>query len=103
MVAVAATVATTAATTATAATRALTITGFVHVERTPIELGTVHVLHGRICIAIIVKRDEPETAAAARVTIRDDLGVGDFTELLERCPQGLIVRAPAQTTDKKLL
>src|SRR5690606_21794986 len=75
----------------------------VDVQRAAVELRAVHLLHRLLGGARVGKRHEAEAAAAARVTVGDDLGVRDLAETRERFLEAAIVRVPAETADEKLV
>lgn len=97
---VAATV-TTATATATATTA--TLLRLVDIERAPVEHRTVHLLHRLLSVGFAAEGNETEAAAATRITVIDDLGVLDRTELLERSSESLVIGVPAEAAHKKLL
>jgi len=68
-----------------------------------VQRGAVHHVDGGERVFIVRKGHEPEAAAAARLPIGDDFGVGHLAELLKGRPQGLIRGAPGQAADKELL
>ena len=62
----------TAATTATAGSATLSLTGLVHVERSPIEFLAAHSFNGGVALVITSHRHESEAAGAAGVAVSDD-------------------------------
>lgn len=91
-------VAVTATTSATA-----TLTRLADVDPTTVELSSIHLLDGGVGITRIRERHETETAAAARLTVGDDLCVENLTEGLKGLPKSLVVGGPGEATHKKLL
>ena len=87
---------------AVAAATAALVLGYVDVEATSVELGTVHFLDRRFGVRPIVERDETETAAATAVAVGDHLDVIDRSEGLKCASKAVICCVPAEATDKKL-
>ena len=94
-----ATAAPTAAATATA-TATAAIARLVDIQGATVELGTIHLVRRGVRISSLGKRYEAESTTSAGITIRDHLGFEDLTVLLERCPQSVVVRTPAQSTNE---
>ena len=98
-----ATAAAAATTPATAATAAATVLGDVDLQVAAVERRTIHGLHGLGGIVGAVVRHETEAARTARLPIGDDLGLTDFTIGLEGIAETVVIRIPAEATDKKLV
>jgi hypothetical protein len=101
--AIAAATATAAATSTTAASATAALLRFVDVERAAIEHRPVHFLHRLLRVGFAAEGNETEAAAATRITVIDDLGVLDRTELLERSSEPMVIGVPAEAAHKKLL
>ncbi len=84
-----------AAATAAAAATGRALAGLVHVDGAAVEVGPVHLGDGVASRLSIGERDEPEPAAATRVTVGHDLRFEDFPETLERFTQSLIRSCPS--------
>jgi len=82
------TAATTTAATATAATGSLF--GFVDLERTPVEIGAVHRLHGALGLFASAHGDEAEAARLAGRAIGDQVDVNDLAMRRERVFQHVL-------------
>jgi hypothetical protein len=54
-------------------------------------------------IGSVGKLDVTETLGAARLTVRDDAGASDLTELLELAVQPLVIDVPGQVADEEVL
>lgn len=99
----AATATTTTAAAAATTAAAAALLRLVHVERAPVEHRTVHLLHRLLSVGFAAEGNETEAAAATRITVIDDLGVLDRTELLERSSEPMVIGVPAEAAHKKLL
>jgi len=88
---------------AVAAARTLLRLGDVHLDGTAVELGPVKCRDGLVGRLVIVKGDKTESARTTRIAIADHDGFADLAVGAERGAQALVVRVPAQTSDKQFL
>ena len=93
----------TTTTTAAAATGALLGLGHVNADGTTVELGTVQSRNGLVRSFIIFEGDETESTRATGVTIADNDRFADLAVDAKRIAQALVVRIPAQTSNKQFL
>jgi hypothetical protein len=79
-----------AATTATIARR-FARTGFVHRDRTTVELGAFTFLDGASRLFVVVVLDEPEAPAAPAVTVADNCSSRNRPELGKELMQTFVI------------
>ena len=68
-----------------------------------VEVGAVEGRDGLFGRRIVLERDEPETTRTAGVAVADHDGFGDLAVGTERGVQAVVVRIPAQTSNKQFL
>jgi len=88
---------------AAAAIGALLGLGHVHLDGAAVELRPVQRRNGLVGRLVVVKGDETESARATRIAIADHDGFADLAVGAERAAQALVVRVPAQTSNKQFL
>ena len=100
-VAAATTTAATAAVSTTAAAAALGLrTGFVHIDRTAVEVASVQGSDGRLRRRAVCHFDERETTGLTRVTVGDDVYALHGAEVGERLVQVVLGGAEAEIANK---
>ena len=88
---------------AAAAMAALFGLGHVDADGATVEVGTVEGGNGLIGRFVVLKGDKAETTRAARVAIADHDCFAHFAVGRKRSAQTLVVRVPAQTSNKQFL
>lgn len=93
----------TGVTRATATTRAGLVLRLVHSDCPPVELLAIELFDRLIGCGCVRVGHEPEAARATRLTVRDDLRLGDLAEAPEGLLQAIVGGAPRQPADKQFL
>jgi hypothetical protein len=94
-----------AAATAAAWTTAATgvLLGFVNANGATIKLVAVHLRACSLGLCFLRESHEAEATRPTRFAVRDHFAVGDRSKLRESLTEAIIIRIPAQSTDKQLL
>lgn len=92
----------TAASTATAAAAATSLAslGLVDTNGSSVELGSVHLFDGLIGSAVVGKSHEAEATRTTSLTVEDDRGLFDLSELGEGLVETRVIRAPTEATNE---
>lgn len=78
------------------------VLGNVHSNGTAFQLNPVHGPQSILCICRLDESDEAEALRAACLTVEDDLGFTNITELGKGLTEAVVGNSPRQTTHKQL-
>ncbi len=70
------------------------IIGFVHANGTTIKVFSVHLLDGGLHRTAVVEGHKSKPAGPSGITLGDNLGFGDWTELFKGGTKPLVRRSP---------